>query len=28
MDEAMIARMLSGNAAAQFGVRLARHLDA
>jgi predicted TIM-barrel fold metal-dependent hydrolase len=28
IDEAMIARMLSGNAAAQFGVELARHPEA
>ena len=28
IDEAMIARMLGGNAAVQFGVKLARHLDA
>ena len=28
IDEAMIARMMSGNAAAQFGVELARHPEA
>jgi hypothetical protein len=28
IDEAMIAPVLSGYAAAQFGVKLARHLDA
>ncbi len=28
IDEAMIARMMSGNAAAQFGVELARHREA
>jgi len=28
IDEAMIARMLGGNTAVQFGVKLARHLDA